>query len=314
MANTIGGKAPKRIGQASKAKESASSTLTKRRSNRIAAATSKRACKPPIKTTITISDSPSVSGQSFDNSASTQSAIAPSSLKLDAYTRQNKATPYHVLFSEPRLLHSIFVRIFYPKEHLKEAYNEIVLEAIYRLMNGHSIDYATMILSHMYRVTNMSRTPSLPYGNLLTRIFTYFKVPMDCEECLTHHVSVISAHSLKTLRFYKTAARGWRHLSDLTPNEASSLKIKLPDNGSAPHIADTLTELNEDHAEIRTQLEHIQVEMGLMNCKINELIRLTNLIHHGAKLAIPFLSTDVKKATQVADRIIHSTSSTSHFC
>lgn len=50
--------------------------------------------------------------------------------KLEAYTQQNKAPPYHVLFSEPRLLHYVFVRIFYPKAHSKEAYNEIVLEAI----------------------------------------------------------------------------------------------------------------------------------------------------------------------------------------
>lgn len=136
---------------------------------------------------------------------------------------------------------------------------------------------------------------------------------MDCEECLTHHMPVISAHSLKTLRFYKTTARGWQQLSDLTPEEASSLKIKLPDTGSAPDIADTLTELKDDHAEIHTQLEHIQAEMGLMNRKINELIRLTSLIHHGVKLAISFQSTDMEKATQAADRIIYSISSAPHF-
>ncbi|KAJ8423737.1 hypothetical protein Cgig2_023892 [Carnegiea gigantea] len=104
------------------------------------------------------------------------------------------------------------------------------------------------------------------------------------------------------------------HLSGLTPDEASFLKIKLPDTGSAPHMAETLTELKEDHAKIRTQLEYIQVEMGLINCKINELIRLTSLIHHGAKLAILFQSTDMEKADQAADRIVHSTSSTPHFC
>jgi len=112
-----------------------------------------------------------------------------------------QSTPYHVLYSEPRLLHYVFVRIFYPKAHSKEAYNEVVLEAIYRLMNGYSVDYATMIMNHMYRIANMSHTPSLPYGNLLTRIFAHFKGPMDCEECLNPHVPVISAHSLKTLKF-----------------------------------------------------------------------------------------------------------------
>jgi len=79
MANTRGGQAPKQARQASKSKESRSSTLAKRRSHRITAGTSKRACKPGIKTTVTIPDSPSVSGQSSDNPASTQSAVAPSS-------------------------------------------------------------------------------------------------------------------------------------------------------------------------------------------------------------------------------------------
>ena len=180
-------------------------------------------------------------------------------------------------------------------------------------MNGYSVDYASMILSHMYRVANMSRTPSLPYGNLLTRIFTHFKVYMDSEECLTHHVPVISTHSLKTLKFYKTATRGWQHLSDLTPEEASSLNLKHPDTASAPDITTTLAKLKEDYADLRTHLEHLQTEMGLMNRKVDELIRLTSLIHHGTKLAIPFQSTDMEQATRAADQIILSTSSAPHF-
>ena len=56
----------------------------------------------------------------------------------------------------------MFVYIFYPKDDSKEAYNELVLEAIYRLMNGYSVDYASIILHHMYQVANMSRTLSLP--------------------------------------------------------------------------------------------------------------------------------------------------------
>ncbi|KAJ8448505.1 hypothetical protein Cgig2_012149 [Carnegiea gigantea] len=408
MAHTRGGQAPKRAGQASKSKESGSSAPAKRLSHCIAVDASQRACKPMAQTTVTIPDSPPIFGQSSGNSASTQSAVAPSSpaqrssptheqsppsassspppplplpphrlldqfpetktsangvffesifktvkitlnrpilesifglkfidtapynlsrkvakdlclqqfaipQKLQTYTRQNKAPPYHVLYSEPRLLHYVFFRIFYPKAHSKEAYNEVVLDAIYRLMNGYSVNYASMILSHMYRVANMSRTPSLPYGNLLTRIFTHFKVPMDSEECLTYHVSVISTHSLKTLKFYKTATRGWQHLSDLTPEEASSLKLKHPDTAPAPDITTTLAELKEDYAELRTHLEHLQTEMGLMNRKVDELIRLTSLIHHGTKLAIPFQSTNMEQATRAVDRIILSTSSTPHF-
>jgi len=73
--------------------------------------------------------------------------------------------------SEPRLLHYVFIRIFYPKDHSKEVSNEIALEAVYHLMNGYSTDYASIILHHLYRIANMNRNPSLPYGNLLTRIF-----------------------------------------------------------------------------------------------------------------------------------------------
>ena len=91
--------------------------------------------------------------------------------KLAIYKCQNRTPPYHVLFPEPRLLHYVFVRIFYPKDHSKEAYNEVALESIYRLMNGYSVDYASIIINYMYRVAHMSRPSSLPYGNLLTRIF-----------------------------------------------------------------------------------------------------------------------------------------------
>ncbi|KAJ8421269.1 hypothetical protein Cgig2_023803 [Carnegiea gigantea] len=105
--------------------------------------------------------------------------------KLAAYKCQNRTPPYHVLFPEPRLLHYVFVRIFYPKNHSKEAYNEVALESIYRLMNGYSVDYASIIVNYMYRVANMSRPSSLPYGNLLTRIFTHFKVPFESEDCVS---------------------------------------------------------------------------------------------------------------------------------
>ena len=100
-------------------------------------------------------------------------------------------------------------------------------------MNDYSVDYATMIMSHMYRIANISCTPLLSYGNVLTCIFTHFKVRMDCEECLTHLVPVISVHSLKALKFYKTTTRGWQYLSALTPEEASSLKLKPPNTTSA---------------------------------------------------------------------------------
>jgi len=84
--------------------------------------------------------------------------------KLDTYNRLYKAPPYHVLFPKPRLLHYVFVRIFYPEDHSNEASNEITLEAVYGLMNGYSVDYAYVILNHMYRIANLNHNPSLPYS------------------------------------------------------------------------------------------------------------------------------------------------------
>ncbi|KAJ8427251.1 hypothetical protein Cgig2_023917 [Carnegiea gigantea] len=69
--------------------------------------------------------------------------------KLAAYKCQNRTPPYHVLFPEPRLLHYVFVCIFHPKYHSKEAYNEVALESIYRLINGYSVDYASILVSYI---------------------------------------------------------------------------------------------------------------------------------------------------------------------
>ena len=118
---------------------------------------------------------------------------------------------------------------FYPKDHSKEAYNEVALESIYRLMKGYSVDYVLILVSYMYRVANMSRPSSLSYGSLLTHIFTYFKVPFESEDCVTQSVTVISANSLKSLRFYKTTTRGWKHASELTFTEATILQVPFPE-------------------------------------------------------------------------------------
>jgi len=59
--------------------------------------------------------------------------------------------------------------------------------------------------------------------------------------------------------------------------------------------------LKEDHGELCSQLDHSQMEMGLMKQKINALIRLTSLIHHGAKLVVPFQFIDLEKAAQSTD-------------
>jgi len=71
--------------------------------------------------------------------------------------------------------------------------------------------------------------------------------------------------------FYKIESRGWQHLHDLAPVEPSSLNVPLSDQPS-PNVSETLIELQEDIAYIREQLDQIQLDIGLMNRKIDELI------------------------------------------
>ncbi|KAJ8433436.1 hypothetical protein Cgig2_008614 [Carnegiea gigantea] len=233
--------------------------------------------------------------------------------KLATYKCQNRAPPYHVLFPEPRLPHYVFVCIFYLKDHSKEAYNEVALESIYHLMNGYSVDYASIIVNYMYQVANMSCPSSLPYGNLLTRIFTHFKVPFESEDCVTQTVPVLFANSLKSLYFYKAAIRGWKHASELTSTEATELHAPLSDQPTLHALRESLESLREDYVELRTQRDLMHTDMGLLGKKMDELIRMTSMVHHGARLIITFTSSNLDRATQVADRIIQSTSFGLHF-
>jgi len=140
--------------------------------------------------------------------------------KLVTYTRVRKALLYHVLFSEPRFLHYVFVRIFYPKDHSKEVSNEIALEVVYRLMPWSffttCIELPTWISIPPYLMAISS-----------PRYFSQFKVPLDLEECSTQPILIISANSLKTLCFYKTKSRGWQHLYDLNLRTYLSLMSSL---------------------------------------------------------------------------------------
>jgi len=55
-------------------------------------------------------------------------------------------------------------------------------------MFEYSVDYTYVIyviLNHMYRIANLNHNLSLPYGNLLTCIFTHFRVSLENEECHT---------------------------------------------------------------------------------------------------------------------------------
>ena len=49
---------------------------------------------------------------------------------------------------------------FTQKTTLKRPPNEIALKVVYRLMNGYFVDYASIILHHMYRIANLNNNPS----------------------------------------------------------------------------------------------------------------------------------------------------------
>lgn len=82
---------------------------------------------------------------------------------------------------------------------------------------------------------------------------------------------------------------------------------------SSPNNATALTSLKEDHTDLINQFDFIQLVMGLTSKKIDVSICLTSLIYYGAKPAVSFQPTDLEKATQSVDQLIHSISSVPHF-
>ena len=158
---------------------------------------------------------------------------------------------------------------------------------------------------------------TLPSLSLLLQpssfIFTYFKIPLTLEDYITQPVPIISANSFKTLRFYKTAARGWKHASELTPEAATALTIHLPDHPSLTTFVDSLQSLREDHVELRARVDLIHSEMGFFSRKLDDLIRMTSLVHPSVKLAVNFKPSDSDHVTNVAYHIIQSTSYDPHF-
>ena len=76
----------------------------------------------------------------------------------------------------------------------------------------------------------------------------------------------------------------------------------------SPNIAKPLIELQVDNAYVREQIDQIQLNLGLMNQKINELIWLTSLLQRGVQVVIPMQPTNYAKASQTADQIMQTTS------
>lgn len=138
-------------------------------------------------------------------------------------------------------------------------------------------------------------------------------MPLNFKECVSYSILVISSHSLKTVYFFKTASQGWKHIFELTPEEARLLKIQTFDSSSLQTIVATLDSLKEEQVELRTQVGLLHSDMGVLSCKVNELIRLTNLVHHGAKFAIAFTPSDLDRASAAVDHLIRISSSNPHF-
>ncbi|KAJ8436026.1 hypothetical protein Cgig2_007684 [Carnegiea gigantea] len=99
----------------------------------------------------------------------------------------------------------------------------------------------------------------------------------------------------------------------LATYKSTTLQVPLPEQPTLLALRDNLKRLKEDYAELRTQLDLIHSDMGLLGKKLDELIRMTCMIHHGAQLAVTFASSDLDCAAHATDCIIYSTSSDPHF-
>ncbi|KAJ8428241.1 hypothetical protein Cgig2_025055 [Carnegiea gigantea] len=106
---------------------------------------------------------------------------------------------------------------------------------------------------------------------------------------------------------------GWIHISELTPAEATELKVQSPEHPPLHTIAANIDSLREEHADLGTKVDLLNSDMGLLGRKVDELIHLTTLVHHGAKLAIPFKQSDLDRASTAADHLIQSSSPHPHF-
>ena len=91
--------------------------------------------------------------------------------------------------------------------------------------------------------------------------------------------------------------------------EATALKVPLLEHPSLTQFADNLESLRQDHAELRTRVDLIHSEMGLLSRKLDDLIRMTSLVNHGVKITVNFKPSDFDHVTTVADHIIQSSCS-----
>ncbi|KAJ8446962.1 hypothetical protein Cgig2_006590 [Carnegiea gigantea] len=92
----------------------------------------------------------------------------------------------------------------------------------------------------------------------------------------------------------------------LATYKSTALQVPFPEQPTLRALRDSLENLRDDYAELCTQVDLIHTDMGLLGKKLDELIRMTCAIHHGARLAITFTSSDLDRATHATDCIIQS--------
>ncbi|KAJ8424160.1 hypothetical protein Cgig2_010904 [Carnegiea gigantea] len=80
--------------------------------------------------------------------------------------------------------------------------------------------------------------------------------------------------------------------------EATALQVPLPEQPTLLALRDSLERLGEDYVELRTQVDLIHSNMGLLGKKLDELIRMTCTIHHGARFSVTFTSSDLDPSYQ----------------
>ncbi|KAJ8420855.1 hypothetical protein Cgig2_023462 [Carnegiea gigantea] len=277
MATIRGKKGSNCSNRASKGQPSVAPAQPQHRSNRIAMAPAKHLCNSPIKTTVAISDNTTTPNNDSHRRLHPRHPLLPFIL--------SKVNP------PPYRHHCPTCDCSTPPQ-----------DNCLGLLGLGDIMYP--MLARLF-YTNIE-TKTIPKGMMLVSNVKGIPITLS-------HSTLVWIFHLKFIDTTPSNLARWQHASDLTPKEASSLKVFLPDTPFVPNVVEVLAGLKEDNATLRSQLNQIQLDMSLMNKKTDALICLTSLIHHGAQLAIPFQGTDMAYATQSADQTIRSTFSKPHF-
>ncbi|KAJ8425502.1 hypothetical protein Cgig2_015876 [Carnegiea gigantea] len=150
-------------------------------------------------------------------------------------------------------------------------------------------------------------------GVYLVRLLKSVPITINCSVLGTVFGLKFIESTPPSLTRKMTKDLGWKHIYELTPVEATELKIQSPEHPSLHTIAANIDSLREEHADLRTKVDLLHSNMGLLSRKVDELIRMTSLVHHGAKLSIPFKRSNLDRASTAGSHLIQSLSPNPHF-